>query len=236
MVIPARGGSKGVHRKNELILGGKPLFVHAVNTALNSIYVDRVVVSSEDRDILATARGLGEGIAFPRPPELAGDRAPLIEVNLHAFRHFEARGIQYDAVISFQPTCPFLSTESMDRGIELFAGTGCDSVVSIAEIVKGHPYIAKRRMQDGRISDFSPIPPGAVVSPRQSREKAYYLTGGFYIRSRNLLARPGLAGHGLGEDPRGVVVSEIEAVDINSELDVKFVRFLFQEQSKGART
>lgn len=232
-VIPARAGSKSVINKNLRLLGGKPLIGHAIETVKRSLHVDRVVLSTDDVETMRIAKELGAEVPFRRPEDLAADHAPLIAVVLHAYEYFKAEGCQYDAVLSVQPTCPFLHKETIDRVIECWKQADCESVVTVAEIVKGHPYISKRLLSDQRLQDFCTIPEGAIVGPRQKREKAYYLTGGIYLRDMRLLERAEPKGHCLGMDSRGVVVSEIEAVDINSELDLKFAEVLIQSGSVG---
>ncbi|ACL03369.1 acylneuraminate cytidylyltransferase [Desulfatibacillum aliphaticivorans] len=228
-VIPARGGSKGVPRKNIRSLGDKPLIGHILETAGKSKYLDRVIVSTDDEEIMQAARDAGAEAPFVRPAELSVDTAPLLSVVLHAFHYYEEKGEPFDAVINIQPTCPFLSSDTLDEAVELWMESGCQSVVPLAEVVTGHPYITKRVLGDRSIENFCQIPEGAVVAPRQKREKAYYLTGGFYLRDRNLLLQEGLKGHALGDDCRAVIVDEIQAVDINTEMDFLFARFLKEQ-------
>ena len=225
-VIPARAGSKGLHRKNIQALNGEPLITHIIRSANQSKYIDKLIISTEDKDIIRIGKREGVDIPFTRPSGLASDSTPLIAVVLHAYRFFKERGALYDAVLSLQPTCPFLRPESMDKMVDLWLETGCESVVTISEITKGHPYIAKDLISGNMIRNFGAIPEGAVLGPRQKRRKAYYLTGGAYLRDRGLLEMTEAKGHALGSDARAVVVDEIEAVDINSELDLKFAEFL----------
>jgi len=225
-VIPARGGSKGVPKKNTKPLGGKPLVTHVVQTAKKSQYIDNLIISTDDNDINRLGKKFGLDIPFMRPIELASDNVPLIAVVLHSYNYFKKNDIHYDAVLSLQPTSPFLQHETIDKVIELWLKTGCESVVTIAEITKGHPYIAKRLHKGNLIDSFLPIPSGAVVGPRQKREIAYYLTGGIYLRSKRLLDIAEPKGHCLGKDTRAVVVNEFEAIDINNEFDFKFAEFL----------
>jgi N-acylneuraminate cytidylyltransferase/CMP-N,N'-diacetyllegionaminic acid synthase len=146
-VIPARGGSKSVHRKNIRELGGKPLIQSIFESAQKAKHLGRVILSTEDEEIAAVGRSIGIEIPFMRPPELATDNATLISVVKHALRRFDSEGAPVDAVMSLQPTCPFLSAETIDKAIALWAETGCDSVTTVAELTKGHPYISKRLHQ-----------------------------------------------------------------------------------------
>jgi len=96
-------------------------------------------------------------------------------------------------------------------------------------VTQGHPHIAKRLTAQNVITDFCPPPPGADVSSRQSREPAYYMTGGFFLRSIGLMEELTATGNLLGADSRAVCVSEIEATDINTELEFRFAEFLLKE-------
>jgi CMP-N-acetylneuraminic acid synthetase len=225
-VIPAPGGSKGVTKKNMRLLDNKPLIAYSVDYAKQSKNIDHLIISTDDEDIARIGASLGVDIPFQRPAHLGSDNTPLIAVVQHAYNYFKERNIVYDAVLSLQPTCPFLHYGTIDKVIEVWLQTGCESVVTISEIMKGHPYIAKRLHSDSIIEDFCIIPEGAVMGPRQKREKAYYLTGGIYLRDKRLLDKAESKGHCLGSDARAVVVNEIEAVDINNELDLKFAEFL----------
>jgi len=227
-VIPARKGSKGVKNKNKRRLLERPLVEYAIRTAKRLELIDTVVLSSDDEEIIAIAKKYDIQTPFTRPEHLAGDNAPLIAVVLHAFQYFRDRNIIFDAVLSLQPTSPFLRSRTVDRMISIWRKTRCDSIVTVAEIQKGHPYIAKRMLEDHTIEDFCPIPPGAVLGPRQKREKAYFLTGGAYLRDRALLERSEGRGHCLGEDSRAVVVEDMEAVDINIDIDFVHAEFLLK--------
>ena len=94
---------------------------------------------------------------------------------------------------------------------------------------EGHPYTAKRMESQNVITNFCDPPLGVDVSSRQSREPAYFLTGGFYLRSISLIESGARDGHVLGDDGRAIQVSEVEATDINTELDFRFAEFLLKE-------
>ncbi len=227
-IVPARGGSKGVKRKNLRLLDDKPLFVHVAETAKRVETIDRVILSTDDREIFAVAGEYGIDAPFMRPDELAGDTSQLAQVIHHAFHYFAEKGVEYDAVLSIQPTAPFLSSQALHESIELMRHSGCDSVCSVAEFTHGHPYTAKKMEDEGHLSPFCTVcasNPGASKR-RQERERAYYITGGFYLRSKSLLKNEEPKGHWLGEDSRAVCLTEIEAVDINTEFDFTIAEYL----------
>lgn len=228
-VIPARGGSKGVPGKNLRPLGGKPLISFAIEAALAARGVAEVVVSTEHKMIAEIAESFGAEVPFLRPPEIATDKAALMDVIRHAYEFYKDGGRQFDAVLCLQPTAPYIKSSTIDEAIDLLKETECDSVTTVAEITQGHPYIAKRMESQNVITNFCDPPPGADVSSRQSRETAYFLTGGFYLRRSGLVEDQTAVAHALGADSRAICVSEIEATDINSELDFRFAGFLLDE-------
>ncbi|MBN1849815.1 MAG: acylneuraminate cytidylyltransferase family protein [Deltaproteobacteria bacterium] len=232
-VIPARGGSKGVRLKNIRMLGGKPLISHIIESAKQSKHIDRMILSTEDEDIMKIGQQMGVDIPFIRPLELASDDSPLIAVVFHAYQYFKERDIHYDAVLSLQPTSPFLKPTSIDKMIELWNESGCESVTTISEITTGHPYISKELLPGNIIKNFFPLPDGFIVGARQKRPKVYYLTGAAYLRDKRLLEITEKKGHALGTDARAVVLDELEAVDINSEFELKFAEFLIGSQNMG---
>lgn len=230
-VIPARGGSKGVPRKNIRLLCGKPLIQYIFESAQKSKYINRLILSTEDSEIADVARSIGIEVPFMRPAELATDTASSISVIKHALKHFDDQGTRFDGIISLQATNPFTSTETIDKVIKLWLESGCDSVTTLSEVTQGHPYITKRLKSDNTIESFCAIPDGVVIHRRQDREKAYYMTGALYMRSRQLIEAENMDGHYLGKDARAVVVDELEANDINNQFDFEFVEWIMNRRS-----
>ena len=227
-IIPARSGSKGVKGKNLRPLAGKPLIEYAIRAAQKSAGISKLIVTTDDEDIAKIADTLGVDIPFIRPQELARDNTSLVSVNQHVLGFFKEKGIVYDGVLSLQPTNPFVKVETIEKAINLFISSKCDSVTTVAEITAGHPYIAKKLLTASKITNFCPIPLNEPIAPRQKRTKAYYLTGSMYLRKNQVLAMADPTNHSLGEDARVVVVSELEAVDINNPMDFEFAEYLIQ--------
>lgn len=228
-IIPARGGSKGVKNKNLRLLGKHPLVSYMIQAAQESKYLTKVVLSTDSEAIAEAGRSYGIDVPFVRPSDIAGDRSTLMEVNQHAVRHFEKEGETFDAVMSLQPTAPFLKTETIDKAIELLLETGCDSVTSIAEMTQCHPQIMKNLADDNQISNFFEISDRLAYRGRQDRKPVYYMTGGLYIRPTSLLMKHEGGGHALGDDSRAVVLDPIEAVDIDTELDYVVANTLLEK-------
>jgi CMP-N,N'-diacetyllegionaminic acid synthase len=228
-VVPARGGSKGVPRKNLKPLGGFPLLQHIIRTAEQSKYINRLILSTEDDEIAEAGKEIGIEVPFKRPAELATDNATGIAVIKHALKHFDSMGERFDGVISLQATNPLMKTETIDRAIALWLETGCDSVTAVAQLTKGHPYITKRLSDNGRIENFCEIPANAKMHRRQAREKVYYLTGALYLRSRELIEAENMDSHYLGLDSRAIVVSELESIDIDTPFDFELAEILYNK-------
>jgi len=148
-VVPARGGSRGVPRKNIRDVGGKPLIVWTIEVARASRYVDRVITSSDDDEIISVARAFGCDVPFKRPSELADDKAPGIAPVMHAMENLTG----YDIVVLLQPTSPLRTVEDVDLCLEQLLRSGAPSCVSVCE-AECHPYIAFERLSDGTLRSF----------------------------------------------------------------------------------
>jgi CMP-N-acetylneuraminic acid synthetase len=233
-VIPARGGSKGVPRKNIATVGGKPLIGYAIESARTSKMLRRVIVSTDDEEIASVARSLGAEVPFLRPSELSLGSVTLIYVMRHALNFFDAQGERYDAVLSLQPTCPFIRPETLDRVVDNFHRKNRQAVATVARMSNGHPYTAKRLLGPDmdELEDFVTVPTGAVLFPRQKREEAYYFNGAVYLRDRALIESYEGHSYGLGENPGAVVVDSLEAVDINEPLDLDYAEAVHSRRFK----
>lgn len=232
-VIPARGGSKGLPGKNLKPLCGKPLIYYVIKAARECSYIDKVVVSTDDGVVANEVRIIGTEVPFLRPRELSQDSTPLNPVIKHAMEFYDSKGWQADVVISLQPTNPFTTSKTIERAIEKFLQTNCDSVVTVTEIKHGHPYRAKKLLDGDRLENFCKEFNGDLFLNRQERPSAYTYTGAIYLRKRELVESWNGVGMGLGEDCRAVIVDEAEAVNIDSEIDFKFAELLLKERQKN---
>ena len=128
-IIPARGGSKRLPRKNVLDLCGKPLIAYTIEAALKSKYIDKVIVSSDDEEILNISSNFGADI-IKRPIDLANDTATTIDAIKHTIDNFE----NYDYIVLLQPTSPLRNEKHIDEAIELLEKKKADAVVSVCEM------------------------------------------------------------------------------------------------------
>lgn len=179
-VIPARGGSKGVPRKNIRELGDKPLIAWTINAAQKSEYIDLLVLSSEDEEIIAVAKKYGCEAPFRRPNELATDNAPGIEPVLHAVKEI---GLTYDYLVLLQPTSPFRTTEDIDGAIVRCLQYKADSCVSVSQAQK-HPAWMHTLDQNEMLIPWMDVQNGW---PRQQLETVYTLNGAVYVIKTSVL-------------------------------------------------
>ena len=133
-VIPARGGSKRLPRKNCLLLQGKPLIVYSIEAAKESVYIDEVVVSTDDEEIASLARQAGASVPFLRPAELSTDEASSVDVVAHALNYYQVNEKKlFDYVVLLQPTSPLRTAAHINQALELLKEKKADAIVSVCE-------------------------------------------------------------------------------------------------------
>lgn len=173
-LIPARGGSKGLPGKNILPVRGRPLLAWSVDAARSSRHVDRVVLSSEDKAIMAAARACGCEVPFRRPDALASDTAPTIDVVLHTLDALPG----YDVVVLLQPTSPLRTASDIDAACERFAASGAPACVSVS-LAEQSPYWMYRLGENQVLVPIVATP--SEVSRRQDLPDVYMLNGAIYV-------------------------------------------------------
>jgi len=214
-VIPARGGSKGVPRKNIRLLAGKPLVTWTIEQAAQSRYIDRVIVSSEDEEICQVAKQSGAEVPFVRPMELASDTASGVDVLCHAV---ENAGADYDYVVLLQPTSPLRESTDIDAAIECCVSRTAKSVVSVAEATKS-PYWMYQVQEGGKLTPFVEN----AASNRQQLPQSYALNGAVYVLEVAALLESRKI---LDEQTLGYVMPEERSYDIDTETDFLICEFL----------
>ncbi|MBF0328464.1 MAG: acylneuraminate cytidylyltransferase family protein [Nitrospirae bacterium] len=227
-VIPARGGSKGLPSKNTRLLNGKPLVSYVIATALQSSLIDKTIVSTDNEEIASVAVSCGAEVPFLRPAELAQDSSTLFPVLIHAMQFFDVSGWHADIVISFQPTSPLTPLADLDNGISKIIETGCDSVASVCEIDRNHPFRALK-VEGDKIYPLTEYT-NEKHANRQDRPLCYSHNGAFYIRTREVLEKWTGTGFALGEDQRAVIMDRVAAVNIDGLLDFKLAEIILKEK------
>jgi len=181
-VIPARGGSKGIHRKNITPMLGKPLIAWTIDAALGAKYLDRVIVSTDDEEIARISRSLGVEVPFLRPDELSKDSTPSQPVLQHAVEYLqEVDGYKADIIMTLQPTSPLRRSEHIDEAIELFSNVpSADSLVSCVEIPHiFNPESIMVMSSDGFLETY--LPENIKPTRRQQKEIKYARNGAIYM-------------------------------------------------------
>jgi CMP-N,N'-diacetyllegionaminic acid synthase len=199
-IIPARGGSKGVPRKNIRLLRGKPLLQYTAEAALAAERLDRVILTTDDAEIAEVGRQCGLEIPFLRPPELARDDTPTLPVVQHAVRKVEEKGERYDAICLLQPTNPFRRAEDIDACIDLLEEKQADSVVTVLAVPPEHnPHWVFFRNADGTLhlstGEATPIPRRQDLPPAFHREGSVYVVRREVVMDQNSLFGSKIAGH-----------------------------------------
>lgn len=226
-VVTARGGSKGIPRKNIRLLLGKPLLQYTAECVRGSRRLARVVLSTEDSEIADLGRRLGLEVPFLRPEELARDETPTIPVLEDVVAKLEAAGDRFDAIMTLQPTSVLRRPEDIDGSIELLERTGADSVISFVDAGEKHPARMKFLGPDNRVID----PPFAEQFEGQRRQdlpKVYLREGSIYLTRRNVLMEQ----HSLkGKDCRAWLVPVDRACSIDEPFDLFLAEQLLKYQA-----
>lgn len=219
-LIPARGGSKGLPRKNVLDLCGKPMIAWTIEAALDSRHLDRVVLSSDDPEIMQTAAAHGCDVPYRRPHRLATDNATTIDVALHAADLLPG----YDVLVILQPTSPLRTAEDIDGTLRGLAATRAPSCVSVTEPEKS-PYWSYGLDQRGRLQPL--VDAQLARQRRQDLPTAYVLNGAVYaaripwLRQQRAFVGPGTVAH---------VMPHARSLDVDTLVDLKISSVLIQEQ------
>jgi CMP-N-acetylneuraminic acid synthetase len=211
-IVTARGGSKGIPRKNVAPLLGRPLLAYTAEAALSAKRLTRTVLSTEDDEIAEVGRELGLEVPFMRPAELARDETPTLPVLQHVTRKLEEEGEMFDAIMTLQPTSPLRLPSDIDGAIELLEETGADSVISFAPAGEYDPARLKMIAAERRVTE----PPFAEAYEglrRQDRIQYYRREGSVYLTRRNVLMEQNSI---KGRDCRAWIVPEERACDIDT--------------------
>ena len=230
-VIPARGGSKGVARKNIRPVCGKPLIAYTIETALAARHLlHRSIVSTDDPEIKAIACEYGADVPFLRPPELAGDRVPTLPVLQHAVRFVEeADGVALDWVLLLQPTAPLRVIEDIEASVTLAHQNSCDSVISVLQVFAEHPILMKR-IEDDRLLPYC-IEEKEGTRRQDYQPPAYMRNGAIYLTRRDVLMEQDSI---WGQAICPYVMPPERSVSVDNELELKLVEILMQQRLNDA--
>lgn len=214
-LVPARGGSKGIPRKNIKLLCGKPLLQYTAESALRARGLSKVILSTEDEEIADLGRNFGLQVPFLRPAELAEDTAPMLPVVQHALRWMESRGESFDAVCLLQPTNPLRRSEDIDSCIDLLEKSDADAAVTVLEVpaeYNPHWVYFKREDETLHLSMGGQNP----ITRRQDLPKAFHREGSVYVTRRQVIVENNsLYGNRLA----GYLIDRSRSVNIDDSKD-----------------
>lgn len=218
-IIPARGGSKGVPKKNIRNLNGEPLISYSIKASQNSLLVNDTVVSTDDEAIAKVSEYFGAEV-IKRPSELAQDQSLVIDAMRQVIRVKEEMGTYYDYVVLIEPTSPLRTPDDIDSTIQLVIDKGADSGATFSETPTPPNRVWK-------IEDFSPQPfiQGAnPFLPRQVQEKGYFLNGMVYVVKVSELMKDESSSVLLGKQVASIIPSS-RVIDIDTLEDFRMAEF-----------
>ncbi|MEL7221693.1 MAG: acylneuraminate cytidylyltransferase family protein, partial [Bacteroidota bacterium] len=229
-LIPARGGSKGIPRKNVKLLGDQPLINYTIASALACDGLSTVVVSTDDAEIAQVSQAAGAAVPFMRPAALAADKSPTLDTVIHAINYYQDQGQEFDAVCLLQPTCPFRTSAEISRAIDNFKAAGGDSLISVQEVP--HHYNPHWVYEPQEGNGLLKIATGEaeIISRRQDLPKAYHRDGSIYLtKTEVLLEQRSLYGQSIAY----VVLNSAHHVNIDTPDDWTEAERLLESFRKG---
>jgi len=218
-IIPARGGSKRIPRKNIKLFAGKPMIAHAISAALESDLFDHVVVSTDDDEIAQIALKWGAEVPFVRPADLADDHTPTVPVVAHAIKACQEMVWEFDHACCIYPGVPFIRIDDLKKAFELLGNCGAGYAYPVTEFPSAIQR-ALRHLPDGKLQPFQPQ---YEWTRTQDLESAFYDAGQFYWgKVSSWLGGLGLQSHGSG-----LVIPQWRVVDIDTPEDWHRAEILF---------
>lgn len=222
-IIPARGGSKRLPRKNVLDLCGKPLIAWSIEATLKSKYISKIIVSSDDEEILNIAKEYKADF-IKRPDELASDTATTFDALKHTLENVK----KYDYVVLLQPTSPLRTEKHIDEAIELLEEKNADAIISVCEM-EHSPLWSNILDEDLDMSNF--LSDEVLNKRSQDLPKYYRLNGAIYICKIDKFLQN--RGFFLKDNVIAYIMDKKDSVDIDDKIDFKLAQFCLTLQGKN---
>lgn len=229
-IVPARGGSRTLPRKNLALLAGRPLLTYTCDAARASRRLTRTVLSTDDEEIARCGRASGIEVPFLRPQELAADDTPSIAVVQHVLAELErCERYRPDVVVLLQPTSPLRRASHIDEAVDRLLATGADSVVSVVKVPHQFEPSSVLRLDGDRLTPFLPAA-GPPVLRRQDKPAVYARNGAaVYAVRRATIA----AGTFFGSDCRALIMSPEDSIDVDDQFDLLVADAVLQSRQRG---
>jgi len=221
-LIPARGGSKGIPRKNIRIFCGKPLIWWTIHTALKSNCIDRLIVSTDDEEIAKIAINCGAEVPFLRPKEIASDESSCFSVVKHLLENVP----DASEVLTLQPTSPLRRIEDIKGILKFFDSSKASSIVSLTEVNKHPSWMFSIDYEKNLI----PVINGEIASCRQKLSKICVLNGSLYIGNRDYYLKEKKM---ITNKTLGYIMPKEVSIDIDNEIDWKIAEILLKSSNNN---
>lgn len=219
-LIPARGGSQSIPRKNIVVLAGRPLLAYTCDAALGSRRLTRVILSTDDEEIASLGRAWGVEVPFLRPAGLARDEVPMVEVIRHAISSLREReGYSTDLVVLLQPTSPLRRAEHIDAAVDHLITTEADTVVTVVEVPHQFNPVSLMRVEDGKLL---PYLAGPMILRRQEKPRLYARNGPAVLVVRSHVVEGGCLYRGV---VRPLEMNRVDSVDVDDMTDLLLAEF-----------
>ncbi len=224
-IIPARGGSKRIPRKNIKPFMGKPIIAYSIEAAMKSGLFDEVMVSTDDEEFAAVARSYGAKVPFMRSKETANDYATTVDVILEVLKGYEKLGLTFDYICCLYSTAPFVTSQKLQSAYHDMIDGGFDSTYTIVEF--SYPIQRSLKIEDGKVSMRWPE---YMRSRSQDLEKSYHDAGQFYITEvHKFVERKALKGN----NTLGFILSELEVQDLDTTTDWALAEIKYEAWKKN---
>ena len=226
-IAAARGGSKGVKNKNIRLLANEPLIAYTINQIKKWGKFEKFIVSTDSAAIADIARGLGVDVPFMRPPELATDTSGKIEALRHAFKSAEEYyNTKFDALIDLDATAPIRTLQDLDNCLDIFIKDKPDTIYSVVRAHKNPYFNMVEKNSDGHYVLSKSL--GSNIKRRQDAPEVYSLNASIYLYKREFILND-KNDTCLTANSRIYIMDDIAGIDIDREVDFKFIEFLIKE-------
>lgn len=226
-IIPARGGSKGIPKKNIKSINGKPLIAWTIIEAQKSKYIDRIILSSDDEEIIKIAREYNCEVPFVRPSKYAADSTPSMDVIFHALKEVNSSN-EYAICVMLEPTSPLRDAADIDSALEkLISEREAESVVGIARAESSHPAFLVS-LKNGFIRSY--LNNGFKFFRRQEIDELFYFEGSFYVSYVDSLKRRNSFYH---DKCLGFELPKWKAFELDDEIDFIIIESLLKKKLNG---
>ena len=219
-IIPARGGSKRIPRKNIKNFLGKPIIAYSIEAALKSELFDEIMVSTEDGEIAEIAKNYGAKVPFLRSQEAANDYATTVEVLLEVVKNYADRDQDFDSICCIYPTAPFTTARKLNMAYKKMLKDHCDAVFPVLPF--SYPIQRALKIENGKTAFFNSK---YETARSQDLQDAYHDAGQFYFLKKDQFIKNKSV---FTSNTGSIILNELEAQDIDTETDWKLAEIKYE--------